>query len=71
MQRTTSQDIAIERSFLRLPVVSLAAEYLVAGHLMRRNVLAYKAPPGNEGYDFTLERPTKVRLSKARAARRG
>ena len=22
------------------------------GHLLRRNVLTYKAPPGNEGYDL-------------------
>ncbi|HEV2945800.1 MAG TPA: hypothetical protein VGX70_00395 [Gemmataceae bacterium] len=38
--------------FTRFPVVSLAAEFLVMGHLMRRNVLAYKAPPNNEGYDL-------------------
>ena len=38
-----------ERSWLRLPVVSESAEYLVMGSLMRRNVLTYKAPPGNEG----------------------
>lgn len=43
--------------FLRLPVVSLAAEYLVMGHFMRRNVLAYKAPPGNEGYDLICIHP--------------
>ncbi|WP_437515242.1 hypothetical protein [Sorangium sp. So ce1099] len=49
-------DVA-ERSFLRLPVVSLSAEYLVAGHLMRRNVLTYKAPPGNEGYDLICIHP--------------
>ena len=30
---------------LRLPVVSLGAEYLVMGNLMRRNILTYKAPP--------------------------
>jgi len=38
--------------FLRLPVVSLAAEHLVMGYLLRRNILTYKAPPGNEGYDL-------------------
>ncbi|WP_437931208.1 hypothetical protein WMF37_18925 [Sorangium sp. So ce291] len=48
---------AVERSFLRLPVVSLSAEYLVAGYLMRRNVLTYKAPPGNEGYDLICIHP--------------
>jgi hypothetical protein len=37
---------------LRLPVVSLSAEYLTIGYLMRRNILAYKAPPNNEGYDL-------------------
>jgi hypothetical protein len=46
-----------KRSFLRLPVVSLSAEYLVMGHLMRRNVLAYKAPPNNEGYDLICIHP--------------
>jgi hypothetical protein len=33
-----------EPKFLHLPVVSLSAEYLVMGHLLRRNVLTYKAP---------------------------
>jgi hypothetical protein len=42
---------------LRLPVVSLSAEYLVIGHLMRRNILAYKAPPNNEGYDLICIHP--------------
>lgn len=42
---------------LRLPVVSLAAEYLVMGHLLRRNVLTYKAPEGNEGYDLICIHP--------------
>jgi hypothetical protein len=35
----------------------LSAEYLVMGHLMRRNVLAYKAPPMNEGYDLICIHP--------------
>ena len=42
---------------LHLPVVSLAAEHLVMGHLLRRNVLTYKAPPGNEGYDLICLHP--------------
>ena len=42
---------------LHLPVVSLAAEHLVMGHLLRRNVLTYKAPPGNEGYDLICIHP--------------
>jgi hypothetical protein len=40
------------RDWLRLPVVSSGAEYLVMGYLMRRNILTYKAPPNNEGYDL-------------------
>lgn len=45
------------RSFLRLPVVSAGAEFLVMGYLMRRNILAYKAPPNNEGYDLICIHP--------------
>lgn len=41
-----------ERDWLRLPVVSAGAEYLVMGLLMRRNILTYKAPLNNEGYDL-------------------
>src|SRR6266436_7797259 len=41
----------------RLPVVSLSAEYLAIGNLMRRNILAYKAPPNNEGYDLICIHP--------------
>lgn len=41
----------------RLPVVSAGSEYLVMGHLMRRNILTYKAPPGNEGYDLICIHP--------------
>jgi hypothetical protein len=43
--------------FLRYPVISLGAEHLVMGHLMRRNILAYKAPPNNEGYDLICIHP--------------
>ena len=46
-----------KRDFLRLPVVSASAEYLVMGYLMRRNILAYKAPPNNEGYDLICIHP--------------
>jgi len=45
------------QKFLRFPAVSLSAEYLVMGHLLRRNVLTYKAPPGNEGYDLICIHP--------------
>jgi hypothetical protein len=42
---------------LRLPVVSHGAEFLVQGYLMRRNILTYKAPPNNEGYDLICIHP--------------
>ena len=46
-----------EREWLRLPVVSAGAEYLVMGYLMKRNILSYKAPPNNEGYDLICIHP--------------
>ena len=46
-----------KQEFLRLPVVSAGAEFLVMGHLMRRNILAYKAPTNNEGYDLICIHP--------------
>lgn len=46
-----------ERDWLRLPVVSSGAEYLVMGYLMRWNILTYKAPEGNEGYDLVCIHP--------------
>src|SRR5262249_58857146 len=46
-----------EQEFLRLPVVSAGAEFLVMGYLMRRNILTYKAPPNNEGYDLICIHP--------------
>jgi hypothetical protein len=45
------------RKRLRLPVVSAGAEFLVMGYLMRRNILAYKAPPNYEGYDVICIHP--------------
>ena len=45
------------KEFFRLPVVSAGAEFLAMGFLMRRNILAYKAPPGNEGYDLICIHP--------------
>lgn len=47
----------VGRDWLRLPVVSAGAEYLVMGHLMRRNILTYQAPPGNAGYDLICIHP--------------
>ncbi|MEX0746206.1 MAG: hypothetical protein WD118_11445 [Phycisphaeraceae bacterium] len=54
-----SEAIAAEaqQAYERLPVVALGAEHLVIGSLMRRNVLAYKAPEGNEGYDLICIHP--------------
>ena len=49
---------------LQLPVVSLGAEYLVMGYLMRRNILTYKAPPNNEGYDLICIHPDPKKASK-------
>lgn len=43
--------------WLRLPVVAAGSEFLVMGYLMRRNILTYKAPPGNEGYDLICIHP--------------
>ena len=45
------------KEFLRLPIVSAGAEFLVMGHLMRRNILAYTAPPNNAGYDLICIHP--------------
>lgn len=48
----------------RYPVISLGAEHLVIGHLMRRNILAYKAPPNNEGYDLICIHPDPRRIAE-------
>ena len=61
-----------KQEFLRLPVVSAGTEFLVMGYLMRRNILTYKAPPNNEGYDLICihpdprHRPTAAELSQVR-----
>ena len=61
-----------KQEFLRLPVVSAGAEFLVMGYLMRRNILTYKAPPNNEGYDLICihpnprHRPAKNELPQVR-----
>lgn len=49
--------MAEKKDWLRLPVVSAGAEYLVMGYLMRRNILTYKAPERNEGYDLICIHP--------------
>jgi hypothetical protein len=38
-------------------ILNQAAEFLVMGYLMGRNILAYKAPPNNEGYDIICIHP--------------
>jgi len=61
-----------EQAPLRFPVVTAGSEYLVMGHLMRRNILAYKAPMNNEGYDLICihpdprHQPTKYELAQVR-----
>ena len=46
-----------KKRFSRFSVVSAGAEHLVMGYLMRRNILTYKAPPNNEGYDLICIHP--------------
>lgn len=53
-----------KRTWFRLPVVSASSEYLVMGYLMRRNILAYKAPPNNEGYDLICIHPDPRHVPK-------
>jgi hypothetical protein len=51
-------------SVTRYPFVSFGAKYLVMGHLMRRNILSYKAPPNNEGYDIICVHPNPRSANK-------
>jgi hypothetical protein len=53
-----------EPRFFRLPVVAHGAEFLVQGYLMRRNILTYKAPPNNEGYDLICIHPNPRTVTK-------
>jgi len=50
--------------FSRYPAVNLGAEHLAMGYLLRRNIMAYKAPPGNEGYDLVCIHPDPRKVSK-------
>lgn len=52
------------RKTRRLPVVELGAEFLAMGYLMRRNILAHKAPPRNEGYDILCTHPDPRRVKR-------
>lgn len=56
-ERKLNEKIMAKTSPLFLPAVSLSAEYLVMGHLLRRNILTYKAPPNNMGYDLICIHP--------------
>ncbi len=56
-ERKLEEKIMAKTSPLILPAVSLSAEYLVMGHLLRRNILTYKAPPNNAGYDLICIHP--------------
>src|ERR1700730_11288764 len=51
-------------AFLRFPFLSHGAEFLVQGYLMRRNILTYKAPPNNEGYDLICIHPDPHKISR-------
>ncbi len=64
MAKTEELSVKADRNWLRLPVVSLGAEYLVMGYLMRRNILTYKAPPNNEGYDLICIHPDPRRVPR-------
>jgi len=33
------------------------------GHLMKRNILTYKAPPNNEGYDLLCIHPDSLKIT--------
>jgi len=54
------------KRFLQFPVMSEGAEYMVMGHLMRRNILSYKAPPFNEGYDVICIHPDPSHRPRSR-----
>jgi len=53
-----------KKKVLLLPAVSLGAEHLAMGYLLRRNILTYKAPPNNEGYDLICIHPNHKIKSK-------
>jgi len=70
-KKSNSEEVS-GRDWLRLPVVSAGAEYLVMGYLMRRNILTYKAPLNNDGYDLICihpdprHKPSKEKLAQVR-----
>lgn len=50
---------------LRFPIITQASELLVQGYLMRRNILAYKAPPNHKGYDLICVHPDPEQATNA------
>lgn len=52
------------KNSLRFPNMFLSAEHLTIGYLLRRNIMAYKAPPNNEGYDLICINPDPKTKSK-------
>ena len=61
-----SFELMAKQGPLRLLVISSGAEYLVMGYLMRRNILAYKAPEHFEtiAHRLGVVRPGKVRPNR-------
>lgn len=53
-----------QSKILNFPVLTIGAEYLAMGFLMRRNILTYKAPPYNEGYDLICIHPDPRKAKK-------
>ena len=49
--------------FRTFPLMHQAAEHLVMGYLMRRNIMVYKAPENNAGYDLICIHPNPRRKS--------
>jgi hypothetical protein len=50
--------------YSRYPAINLGAEHLAMGYLLRRNIMAYKAPPNNEGYDLVCIHPDPRKVAK-------
>ena len=63
-RRGTIPHVSKQTGFLRFPVISHGAEFLVQGYLMRRNILTYKAPPNNEGYDLICIHPNPRKVTR-------
>lgn len=62
--QTTSAPACQIKMPLDYPLSALGAEHLAIGYLMRRNILAYKAPPNNQGYDLICIHPDSSKSEK-------